>query len=403
MRDRLAVEEAINLTLHQQRILSSPAIVALIDGGILDIGLALNFDNIALEVFGDNETVERLLNGDLNFDDVFGAQEGPEEQEADYLNRAQSTHTASVHRSISQSALQLTALYGENLKGHGLDFMVSQAKEYLNTLGDDVKSKAAKVGFRRLTAENYSFIDPVSGVSTKQILALAWTAIHDENKRQGCLEDAKALFVEACYEIQRGYNLSPTGIDLGGRDKPICAAGSFNKVIEKLQGIHPSCTVVYITKELASLKLQRVIGHEVTRYVNNIQLETTKALGGFINLLDDMTDDGLEANHIDQNIFSHVKNRVSMLMFEEFGSLYQNKDDLEFKEMVDSGVWLEAPYIEVQEKIETSLAYRDFCKNQILRSSLLFNSMLAEQLYEHRNDSSESRQAFDSRFGLVPT
>jgi hypothetical protein len=42
---------------------------------------------------------------------------------------------------------------------------------------------------------------------------LAFTAIHDETKRQGTLEDALALFVEGLYEIQRGDNLNEDGID----------------------------------------------------------------------------------------------------------------------------------------------------------------------------------------------
>ncbi|MGJ3495501.1 hypothetical protein ACR9PT_13160 [Piscirickettsia salmonis] len=401
MRDRLTVDEAANLTSDQQRALNSPVIVRLIEQGILNIGLVLDFDDTALEVFEDAETVQRLLNGELNFDDVFGEQEGLEEQQANHLNRAQSTHTASVHRSISQSALQLTELYGESLIGGGLGCILDEVKNYLNTLDDGVKTKAAKVGFRRLTATDYSFIDPASGVSTKKILALAWLAIHDDSKRQGCLEDARALFVEACYEIQRGYNLSPTGIDLGGRDKPICAAGSFNKVLEKLQGIHPNCTVIYITPELASLKLPRVTAEETIQYVNNIQLETTEDLGRFVNLLDDMTCDGLQANHRSQTIYDHIKDKVSQRMFQEFGSLYQSKSDTGFKEMIDNGEWLEAPDIEVQQKINSSSAHQEYCKNQLFNSSLLFKSMIDEQLWEHRNDSLESREAFDSKFALV--
>ena len=49
--------------------------------------------------------------------------------------------------------------------------------------------------------------------------------------------------------------LTESGIDQGGLDVPICAAGTFNKFIEKLQGIHPDCQIQFVTRKTASFKL----------------------------------------------------------------------------------------------------------------------------------------------------
>ncbi|WP_395168055.1 hypothetical protein ACGP04_12830 [Piscirickettsia salmonis] len=404
MMDRVTVRDALELTPHEQGILQLPRINMLISRGILNINLVFRFNEDALQFFEaiNDDIVERMLNGDLNLDDIFGIQEEIGEGQANDLNRAQSTHTASVHRSISESAQKLMALYGGDLTDQVLVSIFKDVKAYLDTLDEGSKTTAAKSAFRRLSAANDSFIDPVSNVSTKQMLALAWIAIHDESKCLGTLEDAQVLFVDGLFEMQRGYNLSPTGVDLGGRDNPICAAGTFNKLIEKLQGVHPSCKVLFISRELASLKLKRVAVEESADYLNNIPLETTKDLESFNDLLGQINEDGLRAVHGPQSVYDHIKDKVSERMFEEFSPLYRGKDDPNFTEMVDGGEWAELPKVEIQQRLSLLPAYQDYCSRHILVSpTLLFQQMANRVLWENRNDSAEHRQAFDAKFGML--
>ena len=68
--------------------------------------------------------------------------------------------------------------------------------------------------------------------------------------------------MEGLYEIQRGYNFDKQGREKEGgtdEDKFICAAGTFNKIIEKLDGLHPDVKVLVITWNGLNAKLPKVI------------------------------------------------------------------------------------------------------------------------------------------------
>ena len=171
-----------------------------------------------------------------------------------YLNPAQSTHTVSVHRTVSVSAATLMRAYGDGLD---LDDTIDAIKTFLNGLDDSPKHQAAKRCIEHITETGYTFSD-TSGVSIRQLLALAYTAIHDDKKRLGLLQDAMDCFVEGLYEIQRGYNIDRGQGPEEGVDFPICSAGAFNKIIEKLKGIHQDVEIFYITREGAALKFSRI-------------------------------------------------------------------------------------------------------------------------------------------------
>ncbi|AKP74566.1 hypothetical protein Psal006b_00822 [Piscirickettsia salmonis] len=145
---------------------------------------------------------------------------------------------------------------------------------------------------------------------------------------------------------------------LAADDKPICAAGAFNKILEKLQGVHPSCEIVFITKELASLKLPKVVVEEVTQYLN----EMKKDLTSFADIVNSIAAKGL------QIIYSDVKDKVFERMFGEFGSLYRDRSDPAFIALIDTGIWVEIPNIKVMQNELT---------NKNLKSS-------GENLEQHR-------------------
>ena len=130
---------------------------------------------------------------------------------------------------------------------------------------DSEKNKVAKDCILRIADPVNTFTDAGSDISLRELLALTFSAIQDDEKRISSVEDAGTQFVEGLYEIQRGYNLSNEGVDQGGLDRPICSAGAFNKLIEKLVGIHQDCQIQFITRETASLKLPIVVREEAMR------------------------------------------------------------------------------------------------------------------------------------------
>jgi len=50
------------------------------------------------------------------------------------------------------------------------------------------------------------YIDPASQINVRQLLSLICTAIHDDKKRIGTLEDALNKLLRSLFDIQRGYN-----------------------------------------------------------------------------------------------------------------------------------------------------------------------------------------------------
>ena len=193
------------------------------------------------------------------------------------FNLQQSTHTASVHQSVSASAKNLNTLYsGQIDSGEKLNNVITEISAWLNTATADEFSNLppAQRCFSRITAENYYHRDETSKVSIKQLLALAWLAIHDGERRICSLEDAKPLFIEGLYEIQRGYNKNA-----GNDDLSICAAGTFNKIVEKLAGIHPAVEVLFITQAGASAKLPIVVNEAAINFVRRARTEEQKRAG----------------------------------------------------------------------------------------------------------------------------
>jgi len=240
------------------------------------------------------------------------------------FNPSQSTHTASVHKSVSTSALKLMRSYGNSLN---LEEKIVEIKTYIDGLDNSPKHQAAKGCIERITAIDYRFTDSLSKVSTRQLLALAYTAIHDKDRCSASLEDAKALFVEGLYEIQRGYNIDRGQGSEEGGDNPICLAGTFNKLMEKLNGIHTDVELVFITHEGASSKFPRLAQKHAKDYLQ------TQVLRRLKDLLERLNKDGsLEP------IWEAIKTGVQTDLWDEFSEAYgNNPEDARFLALIDQG------------------------------------------------------------------
>jgi hypothetical protein len=272
---------------------------------------------------------------------------GIDAPEASAYNPAQSTHTASVHRTISVSAEKLMFSYGHL----NLETKLAQLEVEIRALEDSsFKIMAAKRALSRLIARDYLFTDS-SGVSTRQLLGLVYCAILDNTKRKGSLLDAKKLLIDALYEIQRGYNLNAAGVDDNQSDRPICVAGTFNKLVSILMGIHPDVELRYVTTTAAAAKLPIVVQRHLLNYLKSLASSVntqTKCL----DVMKTIQADG----HL-ESIWKELIKGVEAEIWDEFKEAYQeNRTHRDFLDLLANGVWSPLPDLKViDDKLKPAL------------------------------------------------
>jgi hypothetical protein len=240
------------------------------------------------------------------------------------FNPMQSTHTASVHASVSLSALKLAEQYSSQRKKWDSTKILKQIKRS-NT------NPAIHRFLLKIRDPIFCFQDPVSNLSIQKILGIAWLAIHDDQNREGTLEDARNLFMQGLYEIQRGGNLDPDGQDLYPEDidVPICASGTFNKIIEKLHGIHKLVEIKYVSKDAAGIKFPIVVKEELQNYLDHLSEEDR------ISAIKELKKDGT----INEKIWEEIYNKVYFRMSEEFSSCFANEQD--FSDLINNGEYVD--------------------------------------------------------------
>ncbi len=299
-------------------------------------------------------------------------------------NPAQNTHTASVYDSVSISARKLQAIYGVGLN---LDEIIADIIGYVYDLGDSYKNIVVKRCIARITADDYVFTDP-SGVSTRELLALAWVAIHDRDKCTATLEDALTLFIDGLYEIQRGYNLDADNLDNGAEDRQICAPGTFNKIIEKLNGIYPDVELKYVTLSGANAKFLILAQTHALTYLQNLaNPETLEEYQRILGLLTELEMDGSLAP-----IWDAIKVGVGDALWDEFHQAYRdNKGDPDFIATMENGV--NVPAVDVSAFKKQIQIFKDKYDHR--------QSLAGHSLWLNRHNSSEEQQSFDQRYGLV--
>ena len=360
----------------------------LITAGTLTMAQVLALTYAASNALRDADTQQMLRDGQITIEEILDPVHHHAHGVAAVvpnINDAQSTtHTASVHQAVSESATRLADRYQLKIDGAGLESVISMIQSYVNSLSDDSeKHKAAKRCVLRITSADYTFTDHGSHITTRQLLALTFLAISDASNRAGSLEDARAQFVEGLYEIQRGYNLSGTGVDKGGPDRFICSPGTFNKLIEKSQGIHPDCQIRFITKETASLKLPTVVREEAMQYLASLaNPSTVEGLRSFTRLITQVKENGVEV------LWDQIKGNVADRMFDEFGSLYRDRADQSFTDLIDAGLHAELPDLSIfQKQIQSSRGYHQFCSQMLHQSGMLFTPKASAECFsEHQHN-----------------
>jgi hypothetical protein len=254
-----------------------------------------------------------------------------------FFNPTQSIHTSSVHRTVAKSATNLMRAYGHlNLE----TTIEAMGAELANLDDAHLKHRAAKRAFSRLVAADYTFVESVSGVSTRQLLALVYLGLHDDRKRLGLIADAKRFWIESLYEVQRGYNLNESGVDDGAlEDKPICVAGTFNKLLEALNGIHVDVEIFYLSKQSASAKFQKLAQQEALRFLKSLAPEQRQE-----------RIQKLKEHATLEPIWKDIEGRVRDEFWVEFKTIYnENEQDQDFLVLMQQWVYCQLPDLKLLE------------------------------------------------------
>ena len=402
----LTMPQVLELTYAASFALQDAGVRAFITAGTLRIPQVLALTDAASYALRDPDTQRMLREGRITFAEILAPVHHHEHDVAavaHVFNPGQSTHTASVHQAVSESAIRLATRYGSMIEAPGLENTIKRLRAQVLSLPDDEsgKNRVAKRCIERITEVDYIYTDDKSGITTRQLLALIFLAISDEKTRICPPEEAMARFVQGLYEIQRGYNLDGAGVDNGEDDSPICTGGTFNKLIETFVGVHPDFEILYITRETATLKLPKVVQEEAMRYLSQLaNPQTIKDLLAFTKLIAEIKKDGVTV------IYDKIKPKITKRMFEEFKSLYrEGKADASFTGLIDAGESVNtvldngSPF---QKQVEQSKGYYEYCRQSLRQSAGFFSPQTSsEYLSERRHDSPQAQQEHDKRFGLV--
>jgi hypothetical protein len=276
------------------------------------------------------------------------------------LNTKQSTHTTSVHQSVSASAAKLWQRYREKIE-HEINESIIKINDYITHLPETPENLIAQRCWLRLKTQRFLlFRDVVSNVTTAQLIVLFWSAIHDLDARiynkidpeATVLAEGRALFVQALYELQRDGNINEHDIDDGDKkDKgPSCCSGTFNKFIEKLNTVHPDVELIVITREGASNRLQILVRKLCfERMIERINVAKDNG-----ETLDPATID----NAIEQ-LWPEIQTSVSDLIFTEFCSIFKHdKENVGFITLLEAGseVSFTAEQVQTLKELNTLVA-----------------------------------------------
>ena len=333
----ISLDRVLKLSRTQRFILESRGIRSLLSEKIITLDQTLALSPNQIRALNDLDTVQRIIIGDLNIQQFVGEIFFFRRH---HINHVQSTHTASVHNTVSESAEKLRQRYADKVfkksslekilqksglkniirklgivSKSGLEKVLREIKAFIDALpNNDPRKKAATHCIARITNWGGDFVDPLSKLSTKELLALSFVAIRDNKYHQSEIEDAENRFIEGLVEIQRGYNSSATE-----EDKPICASGAFNKLIESLQGVHQDCTIQYMTEGTASLKLPVVVREELDSYLLNL-ICSAKNEAVLIHL--EKLIQKVQQSGNSKSFLQKIEKKIAIRILDEFASLY---------------------------------------------------------------------------------
>lgn len=249
---------------------------------------------------------------------------------------SQSTHRNDVGIWAYKSAEKLMNRYGDQIASDAdlngqLDQLTRALEQQLRENPDDLQRRSAVRAVKRFRSSEFWGNFRSDKVSLLEVLALAWIAIHDDELRDpGCSFDAALdLLINGLYECQRGNNLDEHFKDNQGTDSHICGDGSFNKILEKLVGIHRDISQISVTQENACIKFPIVVQEELARYLRSIQMTDPARLQAIVADID--------TRGIQPETWQAISDSVRHRMYEEFGSLWETGQEAEDSGFVHEG------------------------------------------------------------------
>ena len=235
------------------------------------------------------------------------------------INKPQSTHTAAIHQSVSQSAKNLFEKFNKQLN---IAREINNLKEQITNFQPNAHiSDHQKQAALRSFEKPIKITDLQSGVSYNQLIALTFIAAKNDEYRHHTFNDYLEAIILALYEVKRGYNLNEAGIDdMHEDDATICASGSFNKIVEKMVGILPDCEIKNINSEVIYLKLFSIIKSEIINLFtkpNTIILPKSTESTDDSTLLDEILIKDASCNQ-QQSLKTKLINNITIILEEEF-------------------------------------------------------------------------------------
>ena len=179
----------------------------------------------------------------------------------------------------------------------------------------------------------------------------------------------------------------------------ICVAGAFNKIMEKLNGIHADVAIDYITTEGASLKFPKLVEEHALDYLRRIASpKTDEDYRQCQAILASMR----QENSLEP-IWDKIKARVERDLWDEFKEAYgDNPKNSDFLYLINEGwKYLEAPkeLPAIQAPLRLTVPLPGHV--QLNRSDEGLAYLARSWFYENRHSSPEAQHHFDKQYGLI--
>lgn len=392
-RKKLPLLMALNLNRTQFMCIKLTNIFKLINRNILPIRTVLQLDTEQFLLLNDDDvtelliaeifTVDEILNLNLNQQYIitrtnfrmllmlglFTVEDlyliaPPNHMTADELNHPQNTHTASVHQSTALSAKRLLEQYPFTNESITLEHIKISFQVHPGIERHDVALRCLE----RLTHAQNRFIERQSNISVTQLLALSYLSLCHHLKLP---TEILQHLSQTLYEIQRGYNLSDTQTDDQKADKPICLAGAFNKLIERLQGLEPLCEIIHLTPAVASIKFKAIVENQSQHFLQHaFSLKTAANCILFCHMLLELQQQGI------QQIWPLIEFRCAELLYQEFSSLFKSQQNTQFKAIVNAGAELNYQFLyKFQKKICLATGYKAYLSALLSQNHGLFDDV----------------------------